>query len=181
MMDGSDNDSRSKLRDLGEWLIQLAEGERPISSDDVFRPAIPLPPGRHSKNGESDALMLSWFAREEYEERRRRVESFDEDLFGEPTWDILLDLFSSQVIGRQISISSACIAACVPQTTALRWLQVLIDRGLINRVPDPADGRRAWLRLSEDTYLRMADYLAQRAAKRTGIKIAGKYAMRRDS
>lgn len=177
MTEGADNRTRSKLRDLGEWLIQLSEEQRGCS-EDGFRPAIPLPPSRHAKNGESDELMLSWFAREEYEERRRRNGFFDEDLFGEPAWDILLDLFSSQVIGRRISITSACIASCVPQATALRWLQVLIDRGLIERVPDPVDGRRAWLHLPEKTYVTIANYLAERAEKRTGIKISDVKAMR---
>lgn len=178
MTDGADNDARGKLRDLGEWLIQLSEAKRGLSPEEGFQSAIPLPPSRHAKNGESDELMLSWFAREEYEERRRRNGYFDEGLFGEPTWDILLDLFSSQVIGRRISVSSACIASCVPQSTALRWLQVMIDRGLIERVPDPVDGRRAWLHLSEKTYLTIANYLAERAEQRTGIKISSIKAMR---
>lgn len=178
MTDGADNDARNKLRDLGEWLILLSEEQSGLPVEEGLKPAIPLPPSRHAKNGESDDLMLSWFAREEYEERRRRRDYFDENLFGEPSWDILLDLFSSQVIGRRISVSSACIASCVPQSTALRWLQVLINRGLIVRVRDSADGRRAWLHLPEKTYLAIANYLAERAEKRTGLKISSVKAMR---
>lgn len=179
MTQSADDDTRGKLRDLGEWLIQLSEEQHGSSAEEWSRPAIPLPPSRHSKNGVSDELMLSWFAREEYEERRRRSEYFDDNLFGEPTWDILLDLFCSQVIGRRISVSSACIASCVPQSTALRWLQVLIDRGLIERVRDSADGRRAWLHLPDKTYLAIAKYLAERAEKRTGLNISDVKAMRR--
>lgn len=172
MTDHADSDARNRLRDVGEWLIQLSEEQRDLPAAVGFRPAIPLPPSRHAKNGENDDLLLSWFAREEYEERRRRGSYFDENLFGEPTWDILLDLFSNQVIGRRISVSSACIASCVPQSTALRWLQVLIDRGLIERVRDSVDGRRAWLHLPEKTYTAIAKYLVERAEKRSGLKLA---------
>lgn len=178
MTDSADSEARNKLRDLGEWLIQLSEEQRELPLEESFRPAIPLPSSRHGKNGENDEFLLSWFAREEYEERRRRSDFFDENLFGEPTWDILLDLFSNQAIGKRISVSSACIASCVPQSTALRWLQVLIDRGLIERVRDSADGRRAWLYLPEKTYLAIANYLAQRATKRAGLKISDAIAKR---
>jgi len=80
---------------------------------------------------------------------------FDSILFGEPGWDILLDLYVATVQDRKISVSSACIGAAVPSTTALRWLNLLSERGMIERYPDPLDARRSFLRLSLDTLQKM--------------------------
>jgi hypothetical protein len=72
----------------------------------------------------------------------------DADLFADPARDILLDLFVAGEEGARISISSCCIAAAVPPTTALRWIGMLKKRGLVNETIDPMDGRRKWLSLS---------------------------------
>lgn len=90
-----------------------------------------------------------------YAFRRKRNEVFDSILFGEPGWDILLDLYVATVQDRKISVSSACIGAAVPSTTALRWLNLLSERGMIERYPDPLDARRSFLRLSLDTLQKM--------------------------
>jgi DNA-binding MarR family transcriptional regulator len=81
------------------------------------------------------------------------------DLFGEPAWDILLDLFIAREKGQLVSISSACIAADVPSTTALRWLSVLEQRGLVERLGDPADRRRFHLRLADEAHAQMRQWL----------------------
>jgi DNA-binding MarR family transcriptional regulator len=47
-----------------------------------------------------------------------------------------------------VSVSSLCIAAAVPTTTALRWIKQLADRGLLERRSDPADARRAFIALA---------------------------------
>ena len=80
--------------------------------------------------------------------RRRRDGLFPEGMFGEAAWDMLLDLFVAKAEGRQVAVSSACIASAVPPTTALRWLRTLIDGNMIQRRPDPRDGRRVWVELT---------------------------------
>jgi len=76
---------------------------------------------------------------------------FGEDLFADPAWDILLDLYASEIEGQDISVSSACLAGAVPSTTALGWLVKLERRGLVTRSRDDKDGRRWFLRLEADT------------------------------
>lgn len=97
-----------------------------------------------------------------YRARRARAASFGGhgDLFGEPAWDILLDLFIAREAGRRVSVSSACIAADVPATTALRWLSALEQRGLVERQADPIDGRRVHVGLSEAAVIMMERWLA---------------------
>jgi len=69
-------------------------------------------------------------------------------LFGEPAWDILLDVFIALKSRREIQVSSVCIEAGVPSTTILRWLTRLELEGLIYRASDTVDGRRRYVRLT---------------------------------
>ena len=88
-------------------------------------------------------------AEELYMARRRRDRVFQAfDLFGEPAWDMMLDLFVMQARNRQVSVSSSCIAAAVPSTTALRYLKKLEENGLITIANDPYDRRKRYLKLS---------------------------------
>jgi hypothetical protein len=98
-------------------------------------------------------------ARRAYAVRRRRAAIFgNPDLFGEPAWDILLDLFIAHAEGKSVSVSSACIGSAVPATTGLRWLGVLADDGLVLRDNDPDDNRRVMVRLSDTGVAAMEQY-----------------------
>ncbi|MBF9150198.1 MarR family transcriptional regulator [Novosphingobium jiangmenense] len=108
----------------------------------------------------------SWadLARSAYRDRRRRSNIFgDPTLFGEPAWDILLDLFIAAKERKRLPVTSACIGAAVPATTALRWLTVLEEKGLIVRENDLSDARRVFVRLSSDGYEKMVSYFAEMA------------------
>ncbi len=88
-------------------------------------------------------------ARKAYALRRRRATIFgNPDLFGEPAWDILLDLYIAHAEGKAVSVSSACIGSAAPATTGLRWLGVLADEGFVARENDHDDQRRVMVRLS---------------------------------
>jgi len=88
-------------------------------------------------------------AREFYAGRRRRARYLSADLFGEPTWDILLDLYVAARENRRVPTTSACIGAHVPPTTALRWLRILEMRAMVEREEDGRDGRRTFVKLTE--------------------------------
>lgn len=92
--------------------------------------------------------------------RRQRGNFFGEDLFGEPAWDILLELFAAELAQHKVSVSSACIGSAAPMTTALRWLKKLEDNGLVSRQADAHDARRQWVQLSPHAFAAMRQYLA---------------------
>lgn len=98
------------------------------------------------------------YARRLYRLRRQREELFG-DIFGEPVWDMMLDLFIRQHDRSTTSISSLCIAARVPQTTALRWVTAMITAGFFIREQDPFDRRRSYVALSADVRERLAQLL----------------------
>lgn len=98
--------------------------------------------------------------------RRMRDRFFDADLFADPAWDMLLDLMAARLERVQVAVSSLCIAAAVPPTTALRWIKVMTESGLFERVSDPVDGRRVFIRLSDPAAEAMTRYLGSvRAAQ----------------
>lgn len=99
-------------------------------------------------------------ARELYLGRRRRGRHLSADLFGEPTWDILLDLYAATREGRRVPTTSACIGADVPPTTALRWLRILESRGLVAREDDGRDGRRTFVYLTPRGLAAMDSFLS---------------------
>jgi DNA-binding MarR family transcriptional regulator len=94
-----------------------------------------------------------------YNKRRKRSRWFAEVDFGEPAWDILLDLYASEAEGKTVNVSSACIAAAVPPTTALRWLTSLEAEGWVQRTPNPDDRRTSTLRLTKKASEAMTGYL----------------------
>lgn len=74
--------------------------------------------------------------------RRKRKELLHSELFADPPWDILLDLTLAKLDGKTVTVSDACIAAQVPFTTAFRYLNALVDSGLLHRTKDLQDKRR---------------------------------------
>lgn len=97
--------------------------------------------------------------------RRLRDRYFDGQLFADPAWDMLLDLMAARLERVQVAVSSLCIAAAVPSTTALRWIKLMTESGLFERVSDPADGRRVFIRLSEGAAQSMTRLLTAMSAK----------------
>jgi DNA-binding MarR family transcriptional regulator len=93
--------------------------------------------------------------------RRLRSHYFSEDLFADPAWDILLNLFHADLCQRRVSVSRSCAAAAVPPTTALRWLKSMEKQGLIIRRNDPFDHRRVFVELAPDTSLALKRYFSE--------------------
>jgi len=112
--------------------------------------------------GEAADVPLVERARALYAARRRRDALLGAAVrfFHDPAWDIMLDLFIRSEDHQIVSISSACVGACVAHTTALRHLKAMERKGVINFRHDPFDRRRRFVALSADTHRRMVDWLA---------------------
>lgn len=91
-------------------------------------------------------------------ERKERDRLFPQVFFGDPCWNIMLDVFVCELEGSATSVKSACLAARVPSSTALRWVETLCRKGVLQRWRDPLDGRRSFLRLSAESKERMVAY-----------------------
>ena len=80
--------------------------------------------------------------------RRLRDRMMQEELFGEPAWDMLLALFCLPPRGEFLNVTGLSYAANVPPTTGLRWQKLLTEEGLIERGPDGVDKRKKFFRLT---------------------------------
>lgn len=94
-------------------------------------------------------------------QRQLRQRFIGADIFADPAWDMLLDLAAARAENRRVSITSLCIAANVPPTTALRWISQLVEAGLFLRICDETDKRRAFIELSNKAAEGMARYFAE--------------------
>ena len=77
--------------------------------------------------------------------RRLREEMLGGNLFADPAWDLLLHLYVESAAGKQVAISGLCSAAKVRPTTGLRWINLLVDAGLLEKSDDPEDARRVFV------------------------------------
>lgn len=149
-----------RLIGIANELLAMAR-ELEITAHDELAPAraaigTPAP----AAAGQDHPVWVE-LARQTYEDRRRRTKIFQSDeLFGEPAWDILLDLFIAAKERRRVSVTSACIGSAVPSTTALRWISILERQGLLTREADPGDARRVYVRLSPRGYEAMLEYFS---------------------
>lgn len=107
-----------------------------------------------------DADRLAKLAEKLFRDRRARSKYFPAELFGEPPWDILLDLSVAYARKRRVSTMDPGLTAGIPQATTLRWLSTLETEGLMERARDPTDGRRIFVRLTPKAAEAMERYLA---------------------
>ncbi len=102
--------------------------------------------------------------------RRRRSKAFKNIRFGEPTWDMILDLYIADREGRRVDVSGLCLASGVAPTTALRYVELLVDDALIAKVGDAHDGRRSFVNISGTLRDAIDEWLDQAEA---GLSVAG--------
>ena len=153
------------LAPLAEQLMAIAEqlrsgmtAENPIldqgKESRSFGGVTSIGSAKSSGSRQAYAAM----ARELYAIRRHRPAIFgNAELFGEPAWDILLDLYVAHAEDKPVSVSSACIGSDSPATTGLRWLGILAQEGLVVREHDPDD---QLVRLSDEGLASMDAYFA---------------------
>jgi DNA-binding MarR family transcriptional regulator len=65
----------------------------------------------------------------------------------------------ARLAGQRLSVTSLARVSSSPMTTALRRIDDLVQGGLVARVPDPDDRRRAYLELTPSGLVRMKLFL----------------------
>src|SRR5471032_2252325 len=66
--------------------------------------------------------------------RKVRDRHFPTELFSDPCWEMLLNLYDAQLDDAEVTVSSLGAASGVPLTTALRRMEVLQKHGFIERL-----------------------------------------------
>lgn len=154
-----------RLRHLSREVSRVANSLSQLSMGVVVTPSTEADDvGRLDQVTEDTVL---WLIRA----RRQRSRFLPEDLFAEPAWDILLDLLRAEIAQQRVSVSSLCIAAGVPATTALRYINSMASQGVIVRRSDPCDGRRAFLELSPETSQALRRYFVNVVDKKESKRV----------
>jgi DNA-binding MarR family transcriptional regulator len=148
----------ARLRQLSDEVSRIAATLARLSVAPGAAPVDRPEPG--ASKGEAPAVSLDT-VRQVIRARRLRARFFDEELFADPAWDMLLDLLQAEIAQHRVPVSSLCIAAAVPATTALRWIKTMTDTGLFKRRADPHDGRRVFVELAPTASDAMRRYFAE--------------------
>jgi hypothetical protein len=155
-----------RLRRLSEEVARIAGALAELSSSartaPLVSPSLPRAP-------ESGIGIDADTVRALIRVRRLRDQFFSKDLFADPAWDMLLDLMAARLEKSRVAVSSLCIAAAVPATTALRWIRTLTEHGLFVRRHDPEDGRRIFIELSDGASDALTAYF--RTIQQMGVRI----------
>ena len=117
---------------------------------------------------------LGSFARHLYDERRQRDAALGAELFADPMWDLMLELYASAADGTRVSVSRACVASRAPSSSALRYIKEMTGKGLVVRDECRSDARKVYVRLSDKTRLAMTDLLNRMMRDRLMFGLAGR-------
>lgn len=82
-------------------------------------------------------------------------------LMGEPGWTILLDLYVRGADGKTTNTSSAVIGSMAKQTTGLRWVHLLLEKGFIVGSKHEGKSNMIFLSLTADTRAEITDLLVK--------------------
>jgi hypothetical protein len=126
----SPNTEAERLLALSEKVGRVAESlaELALERDTLER----TNPGSESDVGET----VDWLIRA----RRARARYVPAGFFGEPVWDIMLHLLHAEITHQCISESRACLASGLPEGIGRRWLNAMVQNGLVAVGRGPNDG-----------------------------------------
>lgn len=154
--DAASDRNAERLRQLSDEVSRIASTLARLSTG----PAAVPPAIREAAVADAPPVSAD-VVRSVIRARRLRARFFHEELFADPAWDMLLDLLQAEIAHLRVPVSSLCIAAAVPATTALRWLKTMVSQGLFVRRADPHDGRRVFVELAPEASRAMRNYFAE--------------------
>ena len=146
----------------------------PSTAIEIVRSYLAAPPAENDERPSLVPLDLGSFARHLYDERRQRDEVLGADLFADPMWDLMLDLYASAAEGERVSVSHACVASRAPSSSALRYIKEMTTKGLVVRDDCRTDARKVYVRLSDKTRIAMGDLLSRMMRDRLMFGLAGR-------
>ena len=155
LADAASDRSAARLRQLSDEVSRIASTLARLSAGPGAQRYSPP-----EETGDAPNVAIET-VRSVIRARRLRDRYFRDELFADPAWDMLLDLLQAELAQLRVPVSSLCIAAAVPATTALRWLKSMTEEGIFVRRADPHDGRRVFVELSPGASGALRRYFAE--------------------
>ena len=125
-------------RDLGELASELAGIAEAVSAIADRRFAVPT-------RGQFGAAQVQALL----DTRHARSKAIGIDP-AHPGWTLLLVLYRAHLDGQPLRMARLATEARVAMTTMLRWVELFVAFGLVDRRPDPGRARAVLLALSGD-------------------------------
>jgi DNA-binding MarR family transcriptional regulator len=141
----------SDLSGMVEVLRQLLAQFEILAADQPSTPVVRV---------SNRPAMREW-ARRILALRRARISILNKSMFGEPAWEMLLELYVNKDYGARLSVGRLSELSGAPATTALRWLDYLEKEKLVAREPNPTDRRTEFVELTEKGCSAMEQYLSE--------------------
>lgn len=152
------NSSHSNFSNFAESSEKLLIGDEtappPVQGDPKAPQAARIISARMRKDLVEVAVKI-------IEMRNFRHKIFENRVFGEPGWNILLDLVAADDGDQQCAVTDLFVDSPTAPTTLLRWVINLMDMGLISRSPDTLDQRRSFVSLTPLGREKMTIYLSR--------------------
>lgn len=128
----------------------------------------PQGPGSHGRentasvtaDGLSEECQNVQMAERMLAARRLRNEEFDHALFGEPAWDMLLELYVRESSGASSTAAQLQEASGAPPSIAERWLRALEENELLLRHTRASYSGTAFVELTRGARQALERYLA---------------------
>lgn len=105
-----------------------------------------------------DQLLLKKVAKRELKLREVRATLFGRGLSREVAWDMLLVLYA---FDHRLTIGALTKAISAPATTALRWIEFLEDRGMVEKKRHPNDARVQFVTITDQAQRLLELYLSE--------------------
>ncbi len=115
---------------------------------------------RH-RNGRYWSAVRFAQVRSEIDNRAKRLDYLRPDLLAEPAWDILLHVYSFELVQSRVTASELANRINVPSTTAVRWMKVLEAEGLLDRTISAAEPTQVTISLTLEGIEAMDGYFSE--------------------
>jgi hypothetical protein len=151
-----------EAEDLAQHLLEFASRLRARSPEGevprLFWPSDKL--GLH----ETAARLLTF--------RAQRSRHLDASLFGEMAWDLLLTLFKAQRSATGLSLNQLCKSIGPYESTARRWLAVLVEMDLVAVTKERGDATIESARLTQRGEMAMTKTIIE---LQDALMLSGRY------
>jgi hypothetical protein len=104
--------------------------------------------------------LSTWLtARELLHQRRQRRRFFSTSMFGEPAWEMLLELFAQTPADKGMTVGRLISSADVPVSVGKRWIEYLERERMVFRDPDDSDDLETAIDLTREAEAKLASYI----------------------
>ena len=81
---------------------------------------------------------------------RSRTLDTGNGLFADACWNMCLDVYICGLKDERVTVSAIAHSSGIPMTTAMRYINVMVEQGLIEKAPNPADNRMIFVSVSPE-------------------------------